>query len=298
MNAWEPVAAAPHEDGGPATFAIGRPVGVPITALVFTSPHSGRVYPPSLMAASRLDAESIRHSEDAYVDKLIEAAPAFGIPVLAARVARAYLDVNREPWELDPQMFEDELPAYARARTPRVAAGLGSIARIVAEGREIYARKLTFAEACGRVDAVHRPYHAALAGLVAEARQAHGRAILVDWHSMPSAAAMQSGGAKGCDIVLGDRYGGACSPTVSRLAEQAFQALGYSVARNAPYAGGYTTQHYGRPARHVHALQVEVNRGLYLDETTLTRTPDFHRLEADFRIVFERLAAVDWPAIL
>ena len=213
--------------------------------------------------------------------------------VIAARLARVFLDVIREAWELDPAMFEDELPAYARGRTARVAAGLGAIARIVCEGQEIYHRKLSFAEAQGRIEAVHRPYHEALAGLIGEAKAAHGLAILVDWHSMPAAAAHAAGGRK-CDIVLGDRFGGSCAPAVSRLVESELQAMGYATARNAPYAGGYTTEHYGRPGRRVHALQIEVSRALYLDEATMAPTAGFDQLKADFERLFAAMAAADW----
>jgi N-formylglutamate amidohydrolase len=300
MNAWEPITAARGDET--AAFQLARPPPeTPATALVFASPHSGRIYPPGLMAASCLDAETIRQSEDAHVDDLISGAPAHGVMTISARLARAWIDVNREPWELDPAMFEDELPSYARGRTARVAAGLGSIARIVSDGQEIYHRKLTFAEALARVEAVHRPYHAALAQLVASARQARGAAVLIDWHSMPSAAARHGADTRrdraGCDVVLGDRFGGACAPAVARLAEQCFRDLGYSVARNAPYAGGYTTEHYGRPTRKVHALQVEINRALYMDERTLAPTAGFGRLRADLESVFATLAAVDWAAI-
>ncbi|MDB5483120.1 MAG: formiminoglutamase [Caulobacteraceae bacterium] len=305
MNAWEPITAARVDES--EVFHIARPPpDKPATALVFASPHSGRIYPPGLMAASCLDAESIRQSEDAHVDDLISEAPAHGATVIVARLARAWIDVNREPWELDPAMFEDELPSYAKGRTARVAAGLGSIARIVSDGQEIYHRKLTFAEALARVEAVHRPYHTALAELVAAARQARGAAVLIDWHSMPSAAARHGADARGasargdgagCDVVLGDRFGGACAPAVARLAEQCFRDLGYSVARNAPYAGGYTTEHYGRPLRRVHALQVEINRALYMDERTLTPTAGYRSLKADLESVFATLAAVDWAAI-
>jgi N-formylglutamate amidohydrolase len=258
------------------------------------------------MAASRLDADAIRRSEDAHVDDLIAGAPAHGAAVIAVRLARAWLDVNREPWELDPGMFEDELPAYARVHSARVAAGLGSIARIVGEGQEIYARKLMFAEATARVDAVHRPYHLALADLVAHARRDSGAAVLIDWHSMPSAAARQglggggpggSGAQGGCDMVLGDRFGAACSPAVSRHVEQALRARGYRVFRNAPYAGGYTTQHYGRPDRKVHALQIEINRALYMDERTLRPTAGYGALKADLETVFQALATADWTSV-
>ena len=177
--------------------------------MICASPHSGRVYPSAMMAASQLDRRAIRRSEDAYVDELIGAAPDFGHTLIAAELARAFMDVNREPWELDPAMFEDELPAFAKARTARVAAGLGAIARIVCEGQEIYARKLTFAEAEARVRQVHQPYHATLAALIAEAKASHGVAVLIDWHSMPAAASTRAGGS--CDVVLGDRFGAACA---------------------------------------------------------------------------------------
>jgi N-formylglutamate amidohydrolase len=300
MNAWESAAAAGERDElavdlAPTPFIVTRPPpGAPEAPLVFASPHSGRIYPSPMMDASHLDGAAIRRSEDAYVDRLIERGPIFGATVIAARFARVWLDVNREAWELDPAMFEDELPTYARGRGARVAAGLGAIARIVREGEEIYARKLSFAEARGRVEAVHRPYHAALAGLVGEARAAHGVAILIDWHSMPAAAARQAGGGAGCDMVLGDRFGGACAPAVSRLVERELTVKGYRVARNAPYAGGYTTEHYGRPTRRVHALQIEVNRALYLDEASLAPTADFADLKADLEGVFAALAAADW----
>ena len=300
MNAWEALARTPQIDldtveaETPVPFEIAGPPSA--SALVFASPHSGRIYPTGMMSASRLDADAIRRSEDVWVDRLIEAAPAFGVSVITARLARVYLDVNREPWELDPTMFSDELPAYARARSARVAAGLGAIARIVSEGEEVYARKLTFAEARQRVEAVHAPYHAALRGLVNEALAAHGTAILLDWHSMPSAAARHAAGGA-CDVVLGDRFGGACAPGIARVVERGLTDLGYAVARNAPYAGGYTTEHYGRPARRVHALQIEVNRALYVDEASLAPTPGFARLKADLERLFATLAETDWAGM-
>ena len=168
-------------------FELRRAQGV-ATPLVFASPHSGRVYPQELMAASVLSAQAIRRSEDALVDLLLAGAETLGVNVLTARFARAYLDVNREPYELDPAMFEDDLPAFTRGRTPKVAAGLGAIARVVAEGQEIYGRKLSFAEACDRIEGVHRPYHATLRALLAEVKAVFGRVLLMDWHSMPAAA--------------------------------------------------------------------------------------------------------------
>ncbi len=299
MNAWEPVTAddLPVRE---APFRLRRaaPDGAPPpTPIVFASPHSGRLYPDDMMAAAALDSLSIRRSEDAFVDDLIAAAPQLGAATLTANYARAYIDLNREAFELDPGMFADELPAFARARTARVAAGLGAIARVVSEGQEIYARKLTFAEARDRIETAHRPYHAALQGLLSEAHAAHGFAILVDWHSMPAAAARAGGRDRPSDIVLGDRFGAACAGVLPTRAERELEAMGYRVARNTPYAGGYTTEHYGRPARRTHALQVEINRALYLDEGSLTPTAGFDRLKKDIERLTEALAGADWRAL-
>ena len=301
MNAWESIRAdapAPSDGRGPGfdvrrAAADGSP---PPTPLVFASPHSGRVYPDDMMAAAALDAHAIRRSEDVLVDDLIGRACELGATVISARYARAYIDLNREAFELDPAMYVDELPAFARARTARVAAGLGAIARVVSEGQEIYARKLTFAEARGRIEQAHQPYHAALEQLLAEAHAAHGFAILVDWHSMPSAAA-RAGRDRPSDFVLGDRFGAACASLLTVRVERELQGLGYRVARNSPYAGGYTTEHYGRPARRIHALQIEINRGLYLDEGALEPTAGFARLKADLERLTQALAGADWTAL-
>jgi N-formylglutamate amidohydrolase len=298
MNAWEPIAA--EDTPARAAFGLWRAAAdgqPPPTPLVFASPHSGRDYPSDMMAAAALDAQTIRRSEDAFVDDLIVASPALGAATITARYARAYIDLNREAFELDPGMFADELPEFARARTARVAAGLGAIARVVSEGQEIYARKLMFAEARGRIEGAHRPYHAALERLLAEAHRAYGYAILIDWHSMPAAAAKAGGRDRPCDFVLGDRFGAACAGVLTQQVERELEAMGYRVARNTPYAGGYTTEHYGRPARRTHALQIEINRGLYLDETTLTPTTGFERLKADLERLTRSLAATDWGSL-
>lgn len=281
-----------------APFVLRRPPpGANATPLIFATPHSGRIYPPSLRAASRLDAQALRGSEDVAVDALIAEAPRLGAPVLAARLARAFVDLNRAPWDLDPAMFDGDLPAYAQSRSARVGAGLGVIARIVREGEEIYGRKLTFAEAARRIENAHRPYHHALTDLVRETLSARGLVVLIDWHSMPSAATAQGGLGAGCDMVLGDRFGASAGPMVTRRVEAELRDLGYRVARNAPYAGGYTTEHYGRPAQKAHALQIEVSRGLYLDESSLTFTSGFAALKADLTRLTARLAAMDWTAL-
>lgn len=278
-------------------FAVCRPRAGPATPLIFASPHSGRVYPDTMMSASSLDAVAIRRSEDVLVDDLIAGAAEHGAVIIQARMARAYMDVNRAAHELDQAMFEDELPAFARGRSARVAAGLGAIARIVAEGQEIYDRKLTYAEAVSRIEDVHRPYHAALAGLIAETRSRCGVAVLIDWHSMPSAAAVQTDG-KRVDVVLGDRFGAACAPGVGRLVEEALREAGYRVARNVPYAGGYTTEHYGKPAGKVHALQIEIDRGLYLNEASLQPSAGYDQVKRNLDGVFARLARADWARLI
>jgi N-formylglutamate amidohydrolase len=297
MSALRPIASETLETLTGQAFEVLRaaPVGAPPpTALVFASPHSGAVYPPDMVEAARLPVETLRASEDAFVDRIIAGAPGLGAAVILARLARAYVDLNREPWELDPSMFEEDLPDYAQGRTARVAAGLGAIPRVAGEGRPIYARKLTFAEARDRIELTHRPYHDALDRQLAAARAAHGAAILIDWHSMPAAAARGLRGRNGsCDIVLGDRFGAACSPKLTSLVERELEALGYRVARNAPYAGGYTTEHYGRPAKRTHALQIEINRALYMDEDTREPTAGLVKLTADAETLTRALAGMD-----
>ncbi len=295
----DPSAPAAPRSATPAPFEVLRPAGegpAP-SPFVFASPHSGRHYPEALMAASVLGPHAIRGSEDALVDQLIGAGARHGAVVLTAGFARAFVDLNRGAWELDPAMFSDELPDFARQRTARVAAGLGSIARVVADGQEIYGRKLTFAEAQGRIDAVYRPYHAALDGLLADARAAHGVSVLIDWHSMPSAAAQTGRGRRASDIVLGDRFGAACAPGLIALVERELRAMGYQVVRNAPYAGGYVTEFYGRPAEGAHALQIEINRGLYLQEGSLQPSVGFERLAANLDALFGALTR-DWRGLL
>lgn len=240
--------------------------------LVFASAHSGRDYPAEFLRAARLDAVALRRSEDSFVDELFGAAPSLGAPLLAATFPRAYCDANREPWELDPGMFADELPPWVNTTSARVGAGLGTIARVVASGETIYRHKLHFTEAESRVRGCWQPYHAALRMLIDETRAQFGACVLIDCHSMPAVGAT---GGQGPDFVLGDAYGTACSPRLTRHVERGLMAAGYSVRRNDPYAGGYVTRHYGRPRESVHALQIEIARSLYMDEARIERGPRF-----------------------
>jgi N-formylglutamate deformylase len=253
-------------------FKIHRPDEQRVP-FVFASPHSGRLYPASFVAGSRLDALSLRRSEDAYADVLFGSAVALGAPMIAARFPRAFLDVNRAVTELDPAMFDGKLDMRIDVSNGRVNAGLGVIPRIVRDGAEIYRRKLAPSEAEERIARLHVPYHAALARLIDETLRRFGVAILVDCHSMPSATAVP-------DVVLGDRFGASASPLITRLAESVFEKLGFGVARNTPYAGGHTTHLYGQRDNGVHALQIEINRALYLDERTIELNSDFPRVQA------------------
>jgi N-formylglutamate amidohydrolase len=261
------------------------------TPLVLSSPHSGAHYPADLIDASALSKAALRRSEDCYVDELFSAAKTMGIPLIRALYPRAYLDLNREPYELDQEMFSDPLPDFANTTSPRVTAGLGTIARIVANQKEIYARKLTWADADERINRLYKPYHNALGRLVNAARDQFGYCILFDCHSMPSAGLPHSKDTmnKSVDIVLGDRNGLSCSSLVTEEAERVFGSLGYSVIRNNPYAGGFTTQNYGDPENGVHALQIEINRALYVDERSLTRRPGFAKLMADLSLFLEQI---------
>lgn len=247
---------------------------------VFNSPHSGHCYPLSFLNASRLQAPAIRRSEDAYVDELFLPAVARGAPLVRAHFPRAYLDVNREPYELDPKMFEERLPAYANVRSIRVAGGLGTIARIVGEAQEIYRSRLCVNEALSRIESIYKPYHRTLRRLLAETHVAFGYAVLVDCHSMPSTIRSADGGRRP-DFILGDRYGTSCASSLVDAAYESLRAMGYEVSRNKPYAGGFITEHYGRPAKGLHALQIEVNRGLYMDEESMEQTSGFRRLAED-----------------
>ena len=262
-----------------------RPVAQ-IVPMVFASPHSGRDYPLDFLALARLDALSLRRSEDSFVDELFAAAPEFGAPLLAATFPRAFCDPNREPWELDPAMFDEDLPNWVNSSSSRVSAGLGTIARIVASGETIYRRKLSFAEAEGRIRGYWEPYHNLLTELISDTRRQFGTCLLIDCHSMPASGTTP----KSIDFVLGDAHGTSCVPQITRLVEQVLAELGYVVRRNEPYSGGFTTRHYGRPREGVNALQIEVARSLYMDETRIERLPRFASLQRDLSTLIGALA--------
>jgi len=254
-------------------FRLVRPLRQD-TAVIFSSPHSGRDYPAAFLAASALDARAIRSSEDAFVDSLFDMAPQHGAPLLSARLPRAFLDLNRAHDELDPGVIE----GIARpAHNPRIASGLGVIPRVVAGGRAIYRGKMTLAEAEARIAAFWHPYHAALRGLIQATRAEFGEVIVIDCHSMPHEAieAHARPGHPRPDVVLGDRFGAAAGAEVMARIEAAFVGAGLRVARNAPFAGAYIAQAYGRPSVLQHVVQVEIDRSLYLDEARVDLLPGF-----------------------
>ncbi len=285
----------------PASYLLTEPARQ-TAPVVYASPHSGRFYPPDFLDSSRLDPHTLRASEDVFVDELFGAAPQHGAPLLQAVYARAYLDVNREAWELDPDMFDEPLPDYVQSKSGRISAGLGTIARVVAAGTAIYARRLSFADAQHRVAHVYEPYHAAQARLLDRSASQFDCAVLIDCHSMPSTGSswgdmpLKSKGVN-ADFILGDRYGRTCAPEITEVAEKHLAGLGFNVVRNDPYAGGYNTRFYGTPATGRHALQIEINRALYVNEETLERTSDFTGLRDGLTGLIEALAQVPLDAL-
>ena len=291
--------ASPELNGGGDTgepefeppFDIAEPART-LCPLVLSSPHSGSIYPQRFLDSARLDAVALRRSEDAFVDDLFAGAAGLGAPLIRARFPRAYLDLNREPYELDPRMFEGKLPAFANTRSVRVAGGLGTIARVVGDSQEIYAGRLTVAEGLERIERLYKPYHAALRGLVERAQRQFGYALLIDCHSMPSTPTVAASAERRIktDFVVGDRYGTSAEGSFVELLEEAMRGAGYAVHRNKPYAGGFITEHYGAPQAGVHAIQIEVNRALYMDERTIERIARFASVKADIAKILGALA--------
>ncbi len=264
-----------------AVLAVRRPL-LQTAAMVVSSPHSGTNYPNDFVTGSALDPLTLRRSEDSFVDDLVSAAPDFGSPLLKALFPRVYIDVNREPYELDPQMFREPLPDFVNAASARVAAGYGTIARMVATGAEIYRAPLTFAEAEDRVRRLYRPYHATLDGLVDETLARFRRCLLLDCHSMPSvgSSAEKDAGRIRADIILGDCHGTSCERALTAEVAAFFTREGFRVVLNDPFAGGFITRNHGRPRQGRHALQIEINRALYMNEMRLERSADFHAIKA------------------
>mgnify|MGYP001159690294 CR=1 FL=1 len=267
-------------------YSILRPQ-IGLCPALFASPHSGREYPQWFCDKLRVPLLDLRQTEDAFVDQLFSSAPTHGAQLIKATYARSYVDLNRDARELDPAMFIGAPPGPVAAPTVRIEAGLGCFPRIGARGESIYAKKLSTAEGRARLDHVYTPYHAALSREIAALRQTFGCAILIDCHSMPS---RQPGRPDLPDFVLGDRFGSSCTGQLTSLVERFLRAAGFSVTRNAPYAGGYTTRKYGRPKRDVHALQIEINRRLYLNEATVAPIDAMEALTDQLSALVETIA--------
>jgi N-formylglutamate deformylase len=260
-------------------------------AVAFNSPHSGNVYPRAFLAAARLDLATLRRSEDCFVDELLAGVVARGHPLMFAHFPRCFVDVNREPYELDPRMFDGRLPSFANTRSMRVAGGLGTVARVVGDAQEIYDQRIPVDEALRRIEALYKPYHRALRRLVSRIHREFGTAVLVDCHSMPSTAGPKDERPR-ADIVIGDRYGTSCVGAVTDTIEARLRARGYTVSRNKPYAGGFITEHYGNPAAGLHSVQLEINRGLYMDERRFERSKAFATVARDLEDVAEQLVEI------
>ena len=271
----------------PAAFEICQTETSPPGPFVFASPHSGRFYPLHFRRQTRLNTHDLRRGEDCYTDELADSAIDLGAPLIRATHGRAYVDLNRDPSELDPLIFSPPPHAGRAGLSDRVAAGLGVIPRLVGSGMAIYAQRLDLSEAEARLADIYFPYHAALSDLLDKARAQNGWALLVDCHSMPCLG--RRGEEPAPDVVLGDRFGASCAPAFADHFEEAFRAEGLQVVRNTPYAGGYCTQRYGQPHEGLHAIQIELSRGLYMNEMTLAKTAGFVDLHAKLSGVFSSL---------
>jgi len=268
----------------------------PTTAAVFASPHSGRHYPWSFIRDSQLDEVTIRSSEDAFVDRLFESVPRQGATLLAAEVPRAFVDLNRAPDELDPALIAG---VRQKGHNARISSGLGVIPRVVAGAREIRQGKISLTEARSRLERYYHPYHAKLADLMERNHRLFGRAILFDCHSMPHEAITSTAYAYGRppDIVLGDRFGATASPDLTEAVETVFRDAGLTVSRNLPFAGAHVVQTYGKPALERHAIQIEIDRALYLDEANIRPNDNFDALQATLEKVVARLVVLGREAL-
>jgi N-formylglutamate deformylase len=259
--------------------------------IVFNSPHSGSVYPRAFLAYAQLDLGTLRRSEDSFVDELFAGVVGCGFPLMRAHFPRCYVDVNREPYELDPRMFDGRLPSFANTRSMRVAGGLGTVARVVGDAHEIYDQRIPVDDALQRIEGLYKPYHRALRRLITGLHRDFGAAVLIDCHSMPSVAGNKDDRPR-ADFVLGDRYGTSCVPVIAETIDAALAGFGYTVSRNKPYAGGFITEHYGNPSVGVHAIQLEVNRALYMDERRYEQSESFGRLAAHLVALADRVAEI------
>ena len=248
-----------------------------LSGIVIASPHSGRNYLSSVKEQSILDPVTLRSSEDAFVDELMDFAPALGIPLICSEIPRAFVDLNRARDELDPAIIEGIKP---NRQNPRVVSGLGVIPRVVANGKEIYSGKLSKEAAIERLENFWDPYHSKLAELLDRARQQFGYSILIDTHSMPHEAILNASSSfRTSQIVLGDRYGATCAPEIINDLIKLISKNGLRASRNIPFSGAYIVQKYGSPGLNRHAIQLEIDRSIYMDERKIQKLEKFHKLK-------------------
>lgn len=272
-------------------LAVVRPTVPAARGIVYSLPHSGRYYPESFVAEARQSGSALRASEDAFVDDMVALSPGLGVHGLVCNYARAFCDVNRNPLELDSRLIRGELPKAALSLSARVKAGFGVIARRLSADQDIYRQPLDMKEVNRRLDLVHRPYHEMLQRLLKEAA-VDGQVVLIDWHSMPSAAlSLQASGGKRPDIVLGDLHGESCTAELTQQVKRLLEREGLSVGLNKPFAGGYIAEHYGRPSAGRQALQIEINRAIYMNEATLEPNGGVAALTETFRKLTASLTA-------
>lgn len=259
--------------------------------IIFNSPHSGSTYPREFLNMSRIDLPALRRSEDSFMDELISGLSKLGFPTVTVNFPRSYVDVNREPYELDPRMFTGRMPSFANTRSMRVAGGLGTIPRVVGDGQEIYRTRINVNDALARIETLYKPYHRALRRLIDKAHRTFGTVVVVDCHSMPSVGVSRDEPPRP-DVVIGDRYGTSCAPLLPDTVEQTMSRLGYSVGRNKPYAGGFITEHYSNPISGLHTIQLELNRAVYMDERRHERSAGFAQVATDFAALANALATM------
>ena len=288
MSEKQTISDAPFfPEKSPPPYRVSAPQD--FCSVMFSSPHSGRHYPDDFQNLLAVPLMDLRRVEDAFVDQLFSHVSEFGAGMISAVYARSFVDLNRAPEELDSRMFKDGPPTPAGERSPRVEAGLGCIPRIAASGKDIHTRMLSRSEADDRLNRAYLPYHTALSNWMDNMAERTGQAVLIDCHSMPSVVA---GRRIQADIVLGSRHGSSCDESLTRLVEYGFARLGYRVIRNTPYAGGYLTQRHGSPQDGRHALQIEINRRLYMDETEVRLKSGYHRLQQDIRGIAQSI--MEW----
>jgi len=251
------------------------------SGIIFASAHSGSIYPDAFIERTDLAIKQLRRNEDAFITNLFSPAPDLGAPLIEANFPRCFVDVNRASNEL-PSFWQTD----GKIISSRAEIGMGVVPTMLSETINIYSEPLSLTAAKIRIKDLYHPYHDALLGLIDEARSLFGKVLLIDCHSMPGFNSM---GSRRSDIILGDRFGKSCSSEIVMLIEKLFQDLGYSVSRNYPYAGGFVTKHYGKPYESANALQIEINRDLYLNPITLDKKPGFTALAKNISIIINSI---------